>query len=180
MPFSFEKLAIPDVILVKPRIFKDERGSFLETYERRAFEAAGIFGEFVQDNHGVSSRRGVLRGLHFQRDPQAQAKLVRCLRGRIFDVSVDLRRGSPTYGKFVAAELDGESQHMIYVPRGFAHGYITLSDGSEVQYKVDAPYAPAAEGGLIWNDPDVAIPWPIQDPSLNDRDLKWPRLKDLR
>lgn len=179
MPFEFVPLPISGVVLIRPKVFKDDRGFFLETYERKAFEAGGVRGEFVQDNQSHSNNRGVLRGLHFQREPHAQAKLVRCVQGRIFDVAVDLRRGSPSYGKHVATELSGERLEILYVPRGFAHGYLTLTQDCEVHYKVDAPYTPAAEGGLIWNDPAVAIPWPAKDPALNDRDRRWPRLSGL-
>jgi dTDP-4-dehydrorhamnose 3,5-epimerase len=179
MPFEFERLAIPDVVLVKARALGDARGFFLESYRRSEFERAGIRGEFVQDNHVRTAQRGVLRGLHFQRDPHAQAKLIRCVRGAVFDVAVDLRRGSPTFGRHVATELSEDGRAMIYVPRGFAHGYLTLTEGSEVLYKVDAEYAPAAEGGVLWSDPDLAIAWPLKDPALNERDRGWPRLREL-
>jgi dTDP-4-dehydrorhamnose 3,5-epimerase len=180
MPFEFERLAVADIVLVRPRAFGDARGFFLESYRKSEFERAGIRGEFVQDNHVRTAQRGVLRGLHFQRDPHAQAKLVRCVRGRVFDAALDLRRESPTFGKSACVELSEADRAMLYVPRGFAHGYVTLTDDSEVLYKVDAEYAPAAEGGVLWSDPDLAIPWPVGDPILNDRDRAWPRLRDLR
>ncbi len=179
MPFTFERLSIPDVVLVRPRVFGDERGFFLEAYRRDEFEGAGIRGELVQDNVSRSTRRGVLRGLHFQRAPDEQAKLLRCTRGVVLDVAVDIRRGSPTFGRHVAVELSEADRSMLYVPRGFAHGYVTLTDDSEVLYKVDAYYAAKAEGGVAWDDPDLAIPWPVAAQILNDRDRAWPRLRDL-
>lgn len=179
MPFNFQPLSLPGLILAVPRVFSDPRGSFMETWQREEFARAGIGGEFVQDNSARNSKRGVLRGLHFQRDPHAQAKLVRCTRGRVFDVVVDLRPGSPTAGRHLALELDGESPAVLCVPRGFAHGYLTLTDESEVEYKVDAAYAPQSEAGLAWNDPDLGIPWPVKDPLLNDRDRKWPGIRGI-
>lgn len=178
MPFEFVKMEIPDVILIKPKIFEDERGFFMETYKRQDFERAGIKGEFVQDNHS-KSRYGVLRGLHFQKKPYAQAKIVRCVKGIIYDVAVDLRNNSPTFGRYVNAILSEHNKYMLYIPRGFAHGFLVLSNEAEVVYKVDNPYAPDHEGGLIWNDPDVNISWPIDNPILSQKDQKWPTLKDL-
>ena len=178
MPFEFKKMKIPDVILIKPKVFGDERGFFMETYKRSDFERAGIKGEFLQDNHS-RSRYGVLRGLHFQREPHAQAKIVRCIRGVIYDVAVDLRRDSPTFGKYVGVILSEYSRYMLYIPRGFAHGFLVLSDVAEVLYKVDNVYAPEYEGGLIWNDEDISIEWPIDDPILSEKDKKWPTLREL-
>lgn len=179
MPFDFARQAIPDVVLIRPKPSEDERGYFMETFRRSEFEKAGIRGDFVQDNHVRTRARGVLRGLHFQRDPHAQAKLIRCIRGRIFDAAVDIRKGSPTFGRYAAVELSEERREMIYVPRGFAHGYVTLTEDSEVLYKIDAEYNRDAEGGLLWNDPDLKIPWPVANPTLNARDAAWPRLRDL-
>ncbi|MBW9220547.1 dTDP-4-dehydrorhamnose 3,5-epimerase [Methanothermococcus sp. SCGC AD-155-N22] len=178
MPFEFRKMKIPDVILIKPKVFGDERGFFMETYKKSDFEKAGIKGEFLQDNHS-RSRYGVLRGLHFQREPYAQAKIVRCIRGVIYDVAVDLRRDSPTFGKYVGVILSEHNKYMLYIPRGFAHGFLVLSDVAEVLYKVDNEYAPEYEGGIIWNDEDISIGWPIDDPILSERDKKWPTLKGL-
>ena len=178
MPFIFKQLEIPDVILIKPKVFGDERGFFMETYKKSDFEKTGIKGEFLQDNHS-RSRYGVLRGLHFQREPHAQAKIVRCIRGVIYDVAVDLRKNSPTFGKYVGVILSEYNKYMLYIPRGFAHGFLVLSGEAEVVYKVDNEYAPHSEGGLIWNDPDVNIPWPIEDPVLSEKDQKWPTLKEL-
>ncbi|NUN49041.1 MAG: dTDP-4-dehydrorhamnose 3,5-epimerase [Candidatus Brocadiae bacterium] len=179
MPFTFETLPVPGLILIRPRAFGDERGYFLETWRKAEFERAGIRADWIQDNEAHSARRGTLRGLHFQRDPHAQAKLVRCVHGSVWDVAVDLRPGSPTRGRFAAVELSAENRSVLFVPRGFAHGYLTLTDGADVLYKVDADYAPAAEGGLAWDDPDLAIPWPLAPVELNPRDRAWPRLRDL-
>ena len=178
MPFEFKRLEISDVILIKPKVFGDERGFFMETYKKSDFEKMGIKGEFIQDNHS-KSKYGVLRGLHFQKDPYAQAKIVRCIRGVIYDVAVDLRKDSPTFGKYVGVILSEFNKYQLYIPRGFAHGFAVLSDVAEVAYKVDNIYAPNHEGGLIWNDPDVGIKWPIEDPILSEKDKKWPTLKEL-
>lgn len=169
--------AIPDIKLLKPRSFADPRGSFTETYNRERFNhAVGQAVEFVQDNHSVSRPAGVLRGLHFQRNPRAQGKLVRVARGRILDVAVDLRRGSPHYGRHVAAELSAENGLQIWVPVGFAHGFLTLEPDTEVIYKVTDYYDPATDAGIIWNDPTLAIDWPLagQDPVLSDKDRRLP------
>lgn len=178
MPFEFKRLKIPDVILIKPKVFEDDRGFFMETYKKSDFERAGIKGEFVQDNHS-KSKYGVLRGLHFQREPYAQGKIVRCVRGVIYDVAVDLRRDSSTFGKYVGVILSEYNKYMLYIPRGFAHGFLVLSDVAEILYKVDNIYAPEYEGGLIWNDKDVSIEWPVDDPILSEKDKKWPTLKEL-
>lgn len=179
MPFEFHKTEIPGVILIAPRVFGDERGFFLETYSKKQFEAGGIHGEFVQDNHSRSVK-GVLRGLHFQKGEHAQAKLVRCIRGEVLDVIVDLRKDSPTFGKYMMVPLSEKNKHMLYVPRGFAHGHLTVSDEAEFMYKVDNDYAPHTEGGLVWNDPEVGIPWPIENPTLLEKDMKWPTLDEIK
>ncbi len=178
MPFEFQRLKIPEVILIKPKVFEDERGFFMETYKKPDFERAGIACNFVQDNHS-KSKYGVLRGLHFQKDPYAQAKLVRCIKGVVFDVAVDLRKNSPTFGKYVSVILSEHNKYMLFIPRGFAHGFCVLSREAEVIYKVDNVYAPDYEGGLIWNDPDVGLEWPIDNPILSEKDKKWPTLKEL-
>jgi dTDP-4-dehydrorhamnose 3,5-epimerase len=164
--------------LIKPRRHTDERGWFSETYNRRTLAAVGVTGDFVQDNHAYSRQSFVLRGLHFQAPPAAQTKLVRCVAGAIWDVAVDIRRGSPTYGRHVAAELTAENGWQLLVPRGFAHGYLTLRPDTEVQYKVDAYYAPQTEGGLLWDDPDLALPWPLEGetPMVAAKDEALPRL----
>jgi dTDP-4-dehydrorhamnose 3,5-epimerase len=173
-------LAIPEILLITPTRHGDARGWFAETWSRRALAEAGVAADFVQDNQAFNAKKGTLRGLHFQQAPHPQAKLVRVLRGAIYDVAVDLREGSPTYGMFVAAELTAEHGEQLFIPRGFAHGYCTLADDCELFYKVDGDYAPETEGGVIWNDPDLAIPWPLdREPVLSDKDKVLPRLKDL-
>lgn len=169
------------VILLRTPRHGDDRGWFSETWSRRRFAAAGINCEFVQDNHSRSEPAGVIRGLHFQRPPDAQAKLVRCVRGAILDVVVDLREGSPTFGHHHAVELSAENGDQLFVPHGFAHGFVTMQPGTEVIYKVSAPYSPAHEAGLAWDDPDLEIAWPlaIEKAILTDRDRNWPRLRDL-
>ena len=178
MPFEFKRLEIPDVILIEPKVFEDERGFFMETYKKEEFEKVGITGEFVQDNHS-KSKYGVLRGLHFQREPYAQAKIVRCVRGAIYDVAVDLRKNSPTFGNYVGVNLSEDNRYQLYIPRGFAHGFLVLSDAAEIFYKADSIYAPNYEDGLIWNDPDVNIPWPINNPILSPKDQQLPTLRVL-
>ncbi|AEH06208.1 dTDP-4-dehydrorhamnose 3,5-epimerase [Methanothermococcus okinawensis] len=178
MPFEFIKTKIPEVILIKPKVFGDERGFFLETYKKEDFEKVGINGEFIQDNHSKSCY-GVLRGLHFQKEPYAQAKIVRCIRGVIYDVAVDLRRSSPTFGQWVGAVLSEYNKHQLYIPRGFAHGFCVLSGEAEVVYKVDNKYAPEYECGVIWNDGDIGIDWLIDEPILSDKDKQWHTLKEL-
>jgi dTDP-4-dehydrorhamnose 3,5-epimerase len=166
------------VLLVRPRRFEDSRGWFVETWNAARFGGWGIDVSFCQDNHSLSRAAGVLRGIHFQREPMAQAKLVRCLRGRIFDVAVDLRRASPTYCQWVSAELSAENGDQLFIPAGYGHAFLTLDPDCEVAYKVDAPYAPEADGGIIWNDPGIGIDWPIKSgsPLLSDKDAALPQL----
>ncbi len=182
MPFEFINTAIPDVILVKPKVFSDKRGFFMETYKKSDFKLAGIDTDFVQDNHSKSVK-GVLRGLHFQRDPFAQGKLVRCIRGKIFDVAVDIRKGSPTFGKWVGYELSEENRLMLWIPKGFAHGFLTLSDEAEVVYKVSGgEYNPNYDAGIRWDDPDIGIDWPVESVEeilLSEKDRNLPFLKDV-
>ncbi len=173
MVFRFTRLGIPDVIRVEARALVDRRGYFLETYRQTEFAAGGIRDLFVQDNH-AHSIRGVLRGLHYQKRPRSQAKLVTVLRGEIFDVAVDIRRGSASYGRWVGLVLSAEQHQMLYVPEGFAHGYCVLSSDADVVYKVSAEYAPELERGIIWNDPDIAIQWPVSDPILSEKDATLP------
>jgi dTDP-4-dehydrorhamnose 3,5-epimerase len=172
---------IPGVLLLKPRYFNDARGYFVETYNQRAAQAAGLAAAFVQDNQAFSLKRGTVRALHFQVPPHAQAKLVRVLRGAVYDVAVDLRAGSPTYGRWTAVTLTAEGGEQIFVPHGFAHGYCTLEADTEVAYKVDDYYAPDCEQGLIWDDPTLAIDWPVAAPDavLSDKDRKLPRFADF-
>ena len=175
-----EALAIPDVKLLTPQKFGDSRGFFSETWQQDRFAAAGIPGPFLQDNHAMSRQRGVIRGLHLQLPPSAQGKLLRVVRGAIWDVAVDVRHGSPTFGQWAAAELSAENWCQLWVPRGFLHGYCTLTEMTEVIYKVTGPYDRTAERGVIWNDPDLALPWPVDAAQalLSPKDLELPRLAD--
>jgi dTDP-4-dehydrorhamnose 3,5-epimerase len=175
MPFEFEETAIPGVVVVRPRAFGDDRGFFVETYKQSDFAGAGIAGRFVQDNHSRSSR-GVLRGLHFQKDPKAQGKLVRCVGGAIFDVAVDIRKGSPSYARWVGMELSEQNGLMLYVPPGFAHGFLTLSEKADVIYKCTEEYAAELDRGVIWNDPEIGIDWPVATPLLSSKDGRLPLL----
>lgn len=176
-----ESLVIPDVKLLTPRVFRDERGSFCETWNRKALADAGIEADFVQDNHAHSHAQGTIRALHFQKPPVAQDKLVRVVKGAILDVAVDLRRGSPTYGRHVAAVLTAANGIQIWVPKGFAHGYCTLEPDTEVIYKVTAPYSPAHDAGIAFDDPALGIPWPVTraDAVLSDKDRRLPLLSAL-
>jgi dTDP-4-dehydrorhamnose 3,5-epimerase len=175
---EFERLKIPDIILITPRIFRDERGFFLETYSKEIFWENGITVNFVQDNHSFS-KKGVLRGLHYQAPPMAQDKLVTVVTGEVFDVAVDLRKKSPTFGKWVGLTLSGDDQKMLFIPKGFAHGFITLSEVAHFEYKVSNVYSPEHDRGLSWNDPDIGIAWPIEKPQLNTKDSQQPRLKEI-
>lgn len=179
--FAFEPLAIPAVVLIRPKKFGDARGYFMETYSTEAFAAAGIEAAFVQDNQSLSATAGVVRGLHFQAPPVPQAKLIRVLKGVIFDVAVDIRVGSPSYGRWCAATLTADGAEQLFVPRGFAHGFCTLEPNTEVVYKVDGPYAPQTEGGIAWNDPTLAIDWPITaaEAQLSGKDTVLPGLAEF-
>ncbi len=176
---EFEKTTLKDAYLIRPQVFTDERGFFMETYSEKKFKEAGIDTDFVQDNHAMSVTKGVLRGLHFQNPPHAQAKLVRVVKGAVYDVIVDLRKNSPTYGKWEGFELTSENKYMLFVPRGFAHGYVTLKDYTEFQYKCDNFYAPESDSGIMWNDPDLKIYWPIENPILSKKDQKQQSFKDF-
>ncbi len=177
MPFSFKRLAIPEVVLVEPRVFEDERGFFMETYKMPDFVAGGIKVDFLQDNHSRSAR-GILRGLHYQNPPFEQGKLVRVVKGEIFDVAVDIRKGSPTWGKWVGVTLSEYNKNILYVPETFAHGFCVLSDVAEVLYKTTNVYSAEAEGGIVWNDKDLDIDWPVKEPILSEKDRKLPALKN--
>jgi dTDP-4-dehydrorhamnose 3,5-epimerase len=168
--------AIPGVIILEPKVFGDARGYFMETFSASRYEQAGIAGPFVQDNISFS-QRGVLRGLHFQ-NPHGQAKLVQVMQGEVFDVAVDVRRGSPTFGKWVGAVLSAENHRQFFMPAGFAHGFCVLSETAMFCYKCTDYYTPACEGGIAWNDPDIRIEWPIQNPQLSAKDAAYGRLKD--
>ncbi|HRU33174.1 MAG TPA: dTDP-4-dehydrorhamnose 3,5-epimerase [bacterium] len=177
MPFNFVKLEIPEVILVEPVAFSDERGFFMETYKASEFKRNGIDYDFLQDNHS-RSKRGVLRGLHYQLKPAEQGKLVRCIRGRIQDVAVDIRKGSPTYGRWVAVELSEDNKKMLWIPPGFLHGFVALEDDNEIIYKVTKEYSKEYDRGIIWNDPEIGINWGIDNPVLSEKDKRLPRLKE--
>ncbi|RLB10630.1 MAG: dTDP-4-dehydrorhamnose 3,5-epimerase [Deltaproteobacteria bacterium] len=177
MPFSFKKLRIPELILIEPKVFTDKRGFFLESYKYSDFKKMGIEAHFLQDNHSYS-KKGVIRGLHYQNPPKAQGKLVRVIAGEVFDVAVDIRKGSPTYGKWEAVILSADNKRMLYIPAGFAHGFCVLSESAEVLYKSTDEYAPEYEAGIVWNDPDINIDWPIKDPILSEKDLSLPVLKN--
>lgn len=177
MPFKFDRLQIPEVILIEPKVFPDDRGFFMETYKYSNFSDFGIAEHFVQDNHS-HSRRGVLRGLHYQRNPKAQEKLVWVVIGEILDVAVDIRKGSPTYGKWVGIALSAENKRMLYIPLGFAHGFCVLSEEAEVLYKTTEEYAPECDAGIIWNDPEIGIQWPIEKPVVSAKDAELPLLSE--
>ena len=174
---KIERLRVPDLILVTPPRFGDARGFFSEVFNAARFAEAGIDMPFIQDNQSLSQERGVIRGLHCQIAPHAQGKLVRCTRGAIWDVAVDARRGSPTFGQWAAVELSAENWAQLWVPPGFLHGFCTLQGDTEVIYKVTDVYDRASERGVIWNDPDLALPWPVTDGEavLSDKDRKLPR-----
>ncbi len=178
---QIEQTAISGVLVIRPTKHGDHRGFFSETFKQSALREAGVEHDWVQDNHSFSATRGVVRGLHYQVTPNAQAKLLRVTRGAILDVAMDLRTSSPTYGRHVAVELSTDNWAQLYVPVGFAHGFCTLTENVEVLYKVSAPYSPADEGGVLWCDPDLDIPWPIspEEATLSQRDQQWPRLMDL-
>ena len=177
MPFIFQRLDIPEIILIEPRRFEDTRGFFMETYKYSDFLRNGIQEHFVQDNYSRSVR-GVLRGLHYQRNPHAQGKLVQCIKGNIFDVAVDIRNGSPTFMQWISTELSEENNRMFYVPPGFAHGFVVVSDIADVIYKCTKEYSPGDDRGIIWNDLDIQIQWPIQEPVLSEKDSRHPLLRD--
>jgi len=178
MPFEFEKTSIKGIILVKPKVFLDDRGFFLESYEKNSFEKAGIKGEFIQENHS-KSEKGVIRGIHFQKGKYAQAKLVRCVKGKLLDVAVDLRKNSPTFGNHYSTILSNENKYLVYIPRGFGHAFATLEDNTEMIYNVDNDYSPENEGGIIWNDSYLNIKWPFNNPILSEKDKKWGSLEEF-
>lgn len=178
MPFQFQSLRIPEVKLITPIVFNDERGFFEETFKGSSFKEAGIDEIFPQDNHSFSVK-GTIRGLHFQNPPFAQGKLVRCIEGRIFDVAVDIRLGSPTFSNWVAEELSSSNHRILWIPEGFAHGFFAMED-SHVEYKVTREYAAEAEDGIIWNDSRIAVKWPLSSPIVSLKDSKWGKLREDR
>lgn len=175
---KFTETALPGVYIVEPEVFGDNRGFFMESWSQRSFEEIGLHYNFVQDNHSASTVKGTLRGIHFQRGDKAQAKLVRCTRGTVLDVAVDLRPSSSHYKKWVAVELSAENKKQLLIPRGFGHGFLTLTDEVEFLYKVDNPYAPEADGGIRWNDPEIGVEWGVEEPILSAKDSNAPLLKD--
>ncbi len=174
-----KETTLKDAYLIKPQVFQDERGFFVETYSKKKFEEIGIDMDFVQDNHSLSVSKGVLRGLHFQLSPDTQTKLIRVTKGSVYDVIVDLRKDSPTFGKWEGFHLSADNFLMLLVPQGFAHGFCTLEDNTEFQYKCDNYYAPENEGGIAWNDPTLGIDWPVKDPILAEKDKNHPLFKDF-
>ena len=169
---------LPGVCIVEPQVFGDHRGYFMETYATKAFAEIGITNEFVQDNQSFTALKGTLRGIHFQNAPMAQAKLVRVTRGAVMDVAVDLRRGSPTYRQWVAVELSAENKRMLFIPRGFGHGFVTLTDDVEFCYKVDNLYSRECDRGIRFNDPDIGVAWGVESPILSNKDTTSPMLRD--
>jgi dTDP-4-dehydrorhamnose 3,5-epimerase len=174
---NFTPLSLPGLILIEPQVFGDERGFFMETYSKKEFAANGIDVDFVQDNHSRSVL-GVLRGLHFQKPPFAQAKLVRVTKGDVLDVAVDIRPGSPTFGKWDSAHLSEENKKMFFIPEGFAHGFYCLSEVVDFQYKCSNFYNKESEGGILWNDPDINVGWMAREPSMSDKDKSWKTFAD--
>ena len=172
------KTKLEGVVIIEPAVFGDKRGFFMESWSKRAFAEAGLDYDFVQDNHSASTVKGTLRGIHFQRGDKAQAKLVRCTKGAVLDVAVDLRPASLTYKQWVSVELSEDNKRQLLIPRGFGHGVLTLTDEVEFMYKADNFYAPEADGGIRWNDPELAVDWGIAEPILSDKDSKSPWLKD--
>lgn len=173
------KTKLEGVYILIPKVFGDHRGFFMESWSRRTMEDAGLFYDFVQDNHSLSTVKGTLRGIHFQKGDKVQAKLVRCVRGAVLDVAVDLRHDSPTYKQWVGVELSEENKKQLLIPRGFGHGFVTLTDHVEFLYKADNYYAPEADGGIRWNDPDIGVDWGISEPILSEKDIKNPFLKEI-
>ncbi len=175
MPFTITSLQIADVILIEPKVFPDNRGFFMESFKMSDFKKANLPVKFVQDNFSFS-KKNVLRGMHYQREPRAQGKLVTTFKGAVWDVAVDIRRQSPTFLKWVAAELNDQNHAMLYIPPGFAHGFIALTDDVHLLYKCTREYDPQADAGIRWNDPDIAITWPVQNPILSEKDQQLPLL----
>ena len=175
---TFTETDLKGVYIVEPKVFGDERGWFMESWSKRNFEEGGLDYSFLQDNQSFSATKGTLRGLHYQLNPMAQAKVVRCTRGEIFDVAVDIRRGSPQFGKWTGAVLTAKNFRQLLIPRGFAHGFVTLTDDVEVQYKADNYYAPECDGNIRWDDPDIGIEWPIKPVILSEKDESAPLLRE--
>lgn len=173
---NITKTEIGEVLIIEAKVFGDHRGWFTETYSKEKFKELGIDIDFIQDNHSFSGQKGTLRGLHLQLNPKAQTKLIRCTKGKILDVAVDIREGSPTYKKWVAVELTEQNKKQVLIPKGFAHGFITLTDDVEVQYKVDEYYSPENDRSIRFDDPEISVDWGIENPILSEKDLKAPML----
>ena len=178
MPFDFATTEIPGIYLITPGLFLDDRGFFMESWKKSEFQKSGINEDFVQDNHSFSSR-GVLRGLHFQREPESQGKLVRVITGAVWDVAVDIRPDSGSFGKWYGTELNEENPQMVYIPPGFAHGFLVLSDSALFHYHCTTEYAPEFDAAIAWNDPDINVNWPIEPESVSTKDSAAPRLCDV-
>ena len=179
MPFTFKKLKLPEIILVEPKVFHDDRGFFLESYKESDFKNNGINETFLQDNHSLS-KKGVLRGLHYQHNPKSQGKLVRVLKGKVWDIAVDIRKESPTFKKYVFDELSEENNKMLYIPVGFAHGFVALTDNVHLVYKCTSEYSHEHDAGIRWDDPDLGIDWPVDNPLVSEKDEQLPYLKDAK
>ena len=173
------KTKLDGVVIIEPDVFGDNRGFFMESWNKKKMEEVGLYYDFVQDNHSKSTVKGTLRGIHFQKGDKAQAKLVRCVKGVVLDVAVDLRKNSPTFKQWVGVELSAENKKQLLIPRGFGHGFVTLTDDVEFLYKADNYYAPEADAGIRWNDPDIGVEWGIENPILSEKDKKNPFLKDI-
>ena len=174
------KTKLEGVVIIEPDVFGDNRGFFMESWNKNKMEEAGLYYDFVQDNHSKSTVKGTLRGIHFQKDDKAQAKLVRCIKGAVLDVAVDLRKNSPTFKQWVGVELSAENKKQLLIPRGFGHGFVTLTDDVEFLYKADNYYAPEADAGIRWNDPNLGVEWGVENPILSEKDKKNPLLKDSK
>lgn len=174
------KTKLDGVVIIEPDVFGDNRGFFMESWNKKKMEEAGLFYDFVQDNHSKSTVKGTLRGIHFQKGDKAQAKLVRCVKGVVLDVAVDLRKNSPTFKQWVGVKLSGENKKQLLIPRGFGHGFVTLTDDVEFLYKADNYYAPEADAGIRWNDPDIGVDWGVEKPILSEKDKKSSLLKDCK
>ncbi len=173
-----ETFDVEGLKLITPDVFGDNRGFFMESYTLKKFQEIGIDTVFIQDNHSLSEKKGIIRGLHFQKNPKAQTKLLRCTRGEIIDVAVDLRKSSATYKKYVAVHLSADNKKMFYIPKGFAHGFLTLTDNVEVQYKVDEYYSPECDRSIRYDDPEINVKWDCENPVLSNKDMTAPFLKD--
>lgn len=177
---KFTKTKLDGVVIIEPDVFGDNRGFFMESWNKNKMEEAGLYYDFVQDNHSKSTVKGTLRGIHFQKGDKAQAKLVRCVKGAVFDIAVDLRKNSPTFKQWFGVELSADNKKQLLIPRGFGHGFITLTNDVEFLYKADNYYVPEADAGIRWNDPDIGVEWGVKNPILSEKDKKNPFLKDCK